>query len=281
MLVQHADPQAKADAQKASRKSIQAKRLKDVAGKDLKPIIEQLGTLDLYNEMLDNPNAFDQKKLQVLGARLVEGPGQRLLDSVIQAMGANKGTLEGTVQDKMNYLTGQAKAGLPENVRNAMRETSFKYLKELSPQYEETKSKFKAYAPSIAPDLDDLDDLINTEFATGDRLSSGLSAREKAFLEAAKKRTTLAAHGAPSAPQYAEPKSVGDKLKGFFSGALKAAGSAMEETPEAPVTPPAPQGGIQTLLKKPQAPAIPQADAIAAEIARRRAGAAKPKGLGQ
>jgi hypothetical protein len=244
-----ANPYTRAMASQGARTSQQAKALAAEAAKTVKPLSDQASTLQLYNDMLDNPNSYDQKKLQVLGARLVEGPGQRLLDSVVQAMGASGNTLQGTAQDKMNYLMSTAKSGLSPQQINAMRETSFKYHDELAPQYEEARNKFTTYAPQLAPDIaaqGNLQPLIDAQFQTGNRTFDSLSKRREAFKSAAGKNTTLQNPN----PIYQQPTSPIDKLKSFFGGGQSAA-----PAPAAPQ-----QGGLspeqearrQELLRKAQ-----------------------------
>lgn len=213
-----ADPYAKTSAGSANRISMQAKRLSGEA-KGLDPLTHQMETLNLYHQMLDDPNKFDQKKLQVLGARLVEGNGQRLLDSVIQTMGGSKETLAGDVQSKLNYVLGKAKAGIPQEQANAMRDTAIKYQDEMMPQWDAASQKFKAYAPSIAPEVPNVGGLVDASLGEGTRLQQALNERKQKWTQARAAQAQAPAQSfAQGGPSQGAPASLGDKITNWLKG---------------------------------------------------------------
>ena len=191
-----------------------------VAYKDLPASTE---TVELLNQYLDDPNSFNDKKIAILQARLAEGKGQRLLQSVIQSFG-NKASGLKTTTDMFNYLSGQAKSGIPDEQRNAMRKSSFDVATQTQRDYEDITSQLKARGVAVYPGLatsGGIDPIIE---ASGSQVKSSLG-RIKALQD----KYNAAAPAQVTPPAYQAPRGITeqgiDKLKSYFGGPAAATSS--------------------------------------------------------
>jgi hypothetical protein len=208
-----------------NQSSIQSKRLGDFAKQHLKPVGDILESLERTHSLLDVPSAINDKKIGVQMARFVEGPGQRLLERVIQSMGADKGTLEGSAQQKLNWLTGAANSGLTPDQRNKMRESLHQYFDSVAEDYGQAKDKFSAYAPSLGHDLDPVDRqrMVDSEIGLHDKRLRGLSKRREDYLKQAGTNTE---YGKPQPVQHESPTGPIDRLMNWLSPKKQAAPAA-------------------------------------------------------
>lgn len=180
-----------------------------------KDIPSTLDTVELLNQYLDDPNSFNDKKIAVLQARLAEGKGQRLLQSVIQSFG-NKASGLKSATDMFNYLSGQATSGIPDEQRNAVRKSSFDVAAEAEKQYGDITQQLKARGQAVYPDLaasGGVDPIID---ATGIQVKQGLGR-----INALRAKYTQQAPANTPPPAYQQPRGIvnqlGDKLSNLFS----------------------------------------------------------------
>lgn len=215
-----ADPMAHLMMQTQRRDAAEGQKLYGEAQKTAKPIDSQLQSLHAMHQLLDDPNSMDQKQLGANFARLTEGQGQRLLQSLVHELGAPP-SLAGDAQGLANYISGAAKSTMTADQRNAMRQNLFKHQAEIQAQHEDAKNAFSQGAQLVAPDLtpDKHQLALSSAFGHSDKLLGDLNTRRQAF-EGQQK--------APVVPallpqQQAQPTGMIDsgmsKLKNFLSPA--------------------------------------------------------------
>lgn len=114
---------------------------------DLSDVLDQIKTI---HALAKSPNAYDQKNLAVLQARIAEGKGQKLLQSVIQSFGGTGQSAPGWLAGMANKVQGGAAATItPEEMRQLVEHT-YKMGDEFSSRFSNELDKFKQVAPSVA-----------------------------------------------------------------------------------------------------------------------------------
>jgi hypothetical protein len=216
----------------------QGQKLYSAAQNAVKPVEGRLQAMSMMHQLLDNPNNIDQKQLGALQARLTEGQGQRLLQSLVETLGAPK-SVAGNSVDASNWLFGQAKAGLTAPQQNAMRENLFKHQAEVEQEYNNGKQGFLQSASLVAPNLgpDKQMQAISAAGLNSDSLLQNLHKRQEAYAKQGGGQVP-----SPQQPnQVAQPQTVMDKgmsgLASFFSKLNPLGGGSAPQAPQA-----APQG---------------------------------------
>jgi hypothetical protein len=213
-------------------------------------VLEQIRTI---NELSKNPNAYDQKNMAVLQARIAEGKGQRLLQSVIQQFGSRDETAPGWAVKMLNKATGGAAASItPEEMRQLTEHTQ-KMGGEYVSRFQDSLDQFDQMAPTIATRTmqvapSRLQTIRDAAARRGQNIIGSLN-QEKAGYQ------NTAAQAGRSVPAPAPPQEQG--IAAWLGGKL---GLGASQQPS--------QGAAQSA---PAQNGIPSSDAIAAEIARRRA----------
>lgn len=201
----------------------QGQKLYGEAKKQIGSIESQLQSVSNMHDLLDNPNAVDQKQLGAMGARLTEGQGQRLLQSLVHELGAPP-SIAGNAEAASNWVLGQAQSGLTAAQSNAFRQNLFKHQSMLEQQLQDGKEQFSKSAGLIAPGLtpDKHQIAINAASGHSDNLLKSLHQRQQDYQQ----RSGTQIPGQMPA-QQAQPASIPDKimskLGSFLSPSQKSA----------------------------------------------------------
>lgn len=234
-----ADPYVHMLQRQQSMEANQGKQLYQTAQKQVTPIEQQLQAMSTMHQLLDDPNSVDQKQMGVLQARLAEGPGQRLLQSVVKSLGAPD-SVSGDVNKASNYLFGQAKSGFTADQSNAMRQNLFKRQSEVEAAYSDGKDQFMKGAPMLAPQLgpDKVQQAIGAATIHSDNLLKGLHSRQQAF--ESQQGSQVVPQNLP--PQQATPSSGSPSVLQRLGNFLR---------PQGAIQPPQPQAAPQQAPQKP------------------------------
>ena len=136
-----ADPYAKNLQRGQLLESNQRKAISQNASKAASGYESQVDALNTIHTLLDNPNSIDQKQLGAMEARVTEGQGQRLLQSLVQELGANPNDLQSKGVSLWNYVTSQAKGGVSSDKLQAFRDNLYKHQDEISQQVNNIKNQ--------------------------------------------------------------------------------------------------------------------------------------------
>jgi hypothetical protein len=110
-------------------------------------VLEQIRTI---NELAKSPNAYDQKNMAVLQARIAEGKGQRLLQNVIQSFNSQGQSAPGWAVNMVNKVSGGAAATItPEEMRQLAEHTQ-KMSGEYKQRFNDSISQYDQMAPTVA-----------------------------------------------------------------------------------------------------------------------------------
>lgn len=235
------------------------------AGKPLDDISDTLDQIRTINTLAKSPNAYDQKNIAVLQARIAEGKGQRLLQSVIQSFGAKGESLPGWLASMANKVQGGASSTItPEELRQLSEHTQ-KMGDEYANRFNVELEKYKAIAPDFArrtmrDDPAAVDRMVATHAAKGQAIIDELNKSKQQYQD-------VAAQAGRTVPVPPAPQEQG-------LGAWLLGKAGLSNKKAAPATPPQTQS-LQGLIQ-PQQPAQPAQpiDPIAAaraEIERRKA----------
>lgn len=244
------DHTAQDDIKKQNQLAKEGGALKKLSDASFKNFDTQFSTIENTHRLLDENSRVADKQIAVNLARLSEGQGQRLLQGVIQAMGAGNTTLQGSAQDKINYVLGTANSGFTPEQRNAIRKNLMGHANELKQQFEDAHDQFTQTAPVIAPNLAANGTLLNAIAPAG--LTSKRHIDRLSKREAAYQQQSLAAGSPPAQPslQFQPPNQGG--LAGWLKGiAGGIAGGGVQPSIAAPsMTPEQKAARIQELLNK-------------------------------
>lgn len=159
----------------------------------LKGSTGQLDTVNIINQLLDNPTQLNDINLQTRLARLYEGDGQRLLQSVIQKAGG-KPDLIRSGADAVNFLLGTAKSGLSADKVNAIREEALQMGDVAKQNYLAGKERFNTVGRASTPGFamsGNQDSVINSYTNRGDSLVGEFDKRKDGYMKTAGKNTQL------------------------------------------------------------------------------------------
>lgn len=220
-----ADPYAKMLNQQHQREANQGGKLYATATKAAAPIQGQLDALEGMHTLLDNPNSVDQKQLGAMGARLTEGSGQRLLQSLVQTLGAPS-SIAGDANKAANYVLGAAKSGLTPQQTNAFRENLFKHQALLEGQASDAQKQVMQAGSLIAPDLgpEKSQAAASMAFEHSNGVLSRLKQRQVGYAQSGGGMQP----GAQPAQHSQPPQGVGGWLKSLIPG------MGGEQSPQAP-----------------------------------------------
>lgn len=146
------DPTLAGLAQQNRSQANEGAKLQQYAGKTLGPLKQQADALETMKQLIENPNSVNDQQLAVAQARLAEGPGQRLLQSVIEKSGASH-TGAGGLVDLQNWARGGGMSKLQPGQVQAMQDNLQQHVKTLQQQAADAGSQYHAQAQFIAPHL--------------------------------------------------------------------------------------------------------------------------------
>lgn len=198
-------------------------KLQQYAGKTLGPLKAQADALETMKQLIENPNSVNDQQLAVAQARLAEGPGQRLLQSVIEKSGASH-TGAGGLVDLQNWARGGGMSKLQPGQVQAMQDNLQQHVKQLQQQAADAGSQYHAQAAFIAPHLSP--DQHEAMFQSYAQPFSGAVQR----LSPPKTGVDPAVHNQQLNPQ---PRAAGvvDRLKNFLTGGGSADPQAAAPSP--------------------------------------------------
>lgn len=195
----------------------QASKLNATAQKQIGPITSQLDNIKFLHTLLDNPTAINQKNIQANLARMYEGPGARLLSSVINSAGGKPSGFQ-SAQDATNWFTGQANSGFTNDQINKMREELFSQADRLKESHGNAMNQLSTIAPSIAPIMASqgtLKPALDSFAAPANNYFQDLDQRKANYLQQAGNKTGLAPGAKP--PEY-RPGGFTNNLKSYLTG---------------------------------------------------------------
>jgi hypothetical protein len=110
-------------------------------------VLEQIRTI---HEMAKNPNAYDQKNIGILQARIAEGKGQRLLQGVINTFGAKGESAPGWVASMSNKIQGKAASTITPEELQQLVEHTHKMGDEYVQRFQDSVNQYDQMAPMAA-----------------------------------------------------------------------------------------------------------------------------------
>ena len=183
-------------------------------------VLEQIRTI---HEMAKSPNAYDQKNIGVLQARIAEGKGQRLLQGVINTFGAKGESAPSWLASMSNKVQGNAASTItPEEMRQLVEHTH-KMGDEYAQRFKDSVDQYNQMAPMAANRTMQIDP-SRIDRVRDSAASRGLQALDAINKSKQQYQDTAAAAGrqvpAPAAPQE---QGLMGWLKGKLPGATPAA----------------------------------------------------------
>lgn len=175
-----------------------------------KPHEETINNIHNIHVGLESGNKQGDEVAMVNLARMAEGKGQRLLQSVIQTMGGNP-TLYTKTADIENFFRSKAQTGLSPDARNAIRAHINRYYNEVAkPDYEDSVKEIQGRAPMTAPTIaaqGDIDHYLGS-YGTGTRrkMQAIEGYQQKYSQQHAPKQGLMFQPGSQSSPQAPSPQ---------------------------------------------------------------------------
>jgi hypothetical protein len=235
------------DRASAKDKSAAYGKLDNQYKKDLKPFADQLHNHETIMQYLDDPNSVADKATAALVAKALVAPSggggsQRVPYELIKAMGGD-GTMEGTVQEVINKISGTSGSKMTQQQRNALRQEILTRGHETASQLQDGIGTLKDTGRDTYGSLIDPDDVEShiDKLSTKDLdMVTKHNDRYDRFL---KEGGHITGQNAPQAPQFQQGNlGVGGRLKSFLGGGQQQAAS---QYPSAGQAQPAPQQAPQ------------------------------------
>jgi hypothetical protein len=130
----------------------EAKALKGLADKTIGSIHGQTDALEMLQNALHNPSSVNDQQLQSGLARMAEGPGQRLLQTIVHVAGIAP-TGAGSLVDVQNFIRGGGMSKLQPGQAQAIQDSINQHRGLLQQQFKDAEATYAGQAGIIAPHL--------------------------------------------------------------------------------------------------------------------------------